>query len=251
MSRVSQTSLLLPAAVAVAGLLASIPYIVQLRRRLESCEKKLSAAEQSLDEAAESTAKTEALATEALKDLASEVATLSSEPAPAPAPTEPLMTEVAHVASCYSHICVTPRNSFLVPKARSEIRFAKTIPAEALDGLEENSHCWVLFQFHRNNNGHKLASGKTFRAKVRVPRNNAVQGDGKTGRKVGCFATRTPHRPNNLGLTLARIKSVDLSRRTVVLSGSDLLDGTPVYDVKPYVPCYDSPAVLDPETPLR
>jgi hypothetical protein len=58
--------------------------------------------------------------------------------------------------------------------------------------------------------------------------------------KKGVFATRSPHRPNPLGVTLAKIEKIDKSTRTVHLSSCDLVDGTPVLDIKPYVPMYDS-----------
>ena len=82
----------------------------------------------------------------------------------------------------------------------------------------------IIFLFHKNG----AASTK---AKVAPPRLN--------GAKVGVFSTRSPHRPNPVGLTLAKIESVEGD--TLHLCGLDLLDGTPVIDIKPYIPSYDSP----------
>lgn len=62
--------------------------------------------------------------------------------------------------------------------------------------------------------------------------------------RMGVFATRTPHRPNPIGITLAKIERVDKAARTVVVSGIDLVDGTPIVDLKPYVPGRSTPSPL-------
>ena len=62
----------------------------------------------------------------------------------------------------------------------------------------------------------------------------------QSGAKVGVFSARTPHRPNAIGLTLCRLEGIDMKNKRVHLSGVDLVDGTPVIDIKPYVPHYDS-----------
>jgi tRNA (Thr-GGU) A37 N-methylase len=68
------------------------------------------------------------------------------------------------------------------------------------------------------------------------------------GKQVGLFATRSPHRPNNIGISMCRIESIDLKAMAVHLRGIDLVDGTPVLDIKPFVPAYDavSPAHVAP-----
>lgn len=86
----------------------------------------------------------------------------------------------------------------------------------------------LLFIFHKNTN-------KTIKAKVKPPRLN--------GGKVGVFASRSPHRPNPIGLTLAKLDGIH--GNTLYLSGIDILDGTPVVDVKPYIPAYDKPVAMD------
>ena len=73
---------------------------------------------------------------------------------------------------------------------------------------------------------HQSSTKKGFKGKIKPPRLN--------GQSMGVLATRTPHRPNPIGLSLCRIESV--LRNAVLLSGADLVDGTPVLDVKPYVP---------------
>lgn len=128
-----------------------------------------------------------------------------------------------------------PRQGALAPAAVGFLDIAKHIPRAAFDGLEQFSHAWVTWVFHNNTNFHKPgATQKTFRAKIRAP----LLGGKK---KVGLFATRSPHRPNAIGLTLCKLERVDLENGRIFLSGIDLCDGTPVLDVKPYNP-HDRPA---------
>ncbi|KAG9486603.1 hypothetical protein GDO78_006791 [Eleutherodactylus coqui] len=91
-------------------------------------------------------------------------------------------------------------------------------------GLQQFSHVWILFIFHKN--GHLSC-----KAKVQPPRLD--------GAKTGVFSTRSPHRPNAIGLTLAKLDKVEGD--TVHLSGIDMIQGTPVLDIKPYIADYDSP----------
>lgn len=132
---------------------------------------------------------------------------------------------VALVQSCFGERRGTPRQGVLVPAARAHLVFRASVPAAALEGLEQFSHLWVLFVFHENTNAAKSsASASTFPAKIAPPRLG--------GRKVGLFSTRTPHRPNAIGLSLVKIDAV--RGRVVEISGHDLVDGTPVLDIKPY-----------------
>ncbi|XP_016078558.1 PREDICTED: tRNA (adenine(37)-N6)-methyltransferase isoform X2 [Miniopterus natalensis] len=94
-------------------------------------------------------------------------------------------------------------------------------------GLEQFSHVWILFVFHKN--GHLSC-----KAKVQPPRLN--------GAKTGVFSTRSPHRPNAIGLTLAKLEKVEGG--AIYLSGIDMIHGTPVLDIKPYIADYDSPQHL-------
>ena len=89
-------------------------------------------------------------------------------------------------------------------------------------------HFRVIFLFHKNTN-------KAIKAKVKPPRLD--------GGKVGVFASRSPHRPNPIGLTLAKLNGI--IGNTLLLSAIDLLHGTPVLDIKPYVPDYDQPLAVD------
>lgn len=145
---------------------------------------------------------------------------------------------VATVQSCFGERRGTPRQGVLVPAARARLTFRANVPAAALEGLEQFSHLWVLFVFHENTNAAKATkpAATTFPAKIAPPRLG--------GRKVGLFSTRTPHRPNAIGLSLVKIDAV--RGRTIEISGHDLVDGTPVLDVKPYtfadcVPSHTSP----------
>jgi tRNA-Thr(GGU) m(6)t(6)A37 methyltransferase TsaA len=109
------------------------------------------------------------------------------------------------------------------------LRFPKTdFYVEAFRGIENFSHLWLIFEFH-------LISVKNVKALVRPPRF-----EGKS--KFGVFATRSPHRPNRLGISVVRFESIKIEENEVVLtvSGVDLVDKTPIYDVKPYIPYVDA-----------
>ena len=97
------------------------------------------------------------------------------------------------------------------------------IPMETLDGLDMYSHIWIIFEFHANTD---MKSSK--KTKIRPPRGGGI--------KVGQLATRSPHRPNPLGLTLVRLETIDAAAKRIHISALDLVHGTPVYDVKPCVP---------------
>jgi tRNA-Thr(GGU) m(6)t(6)A37 methyltransferase TsaA len=163
---------------------------------------------------------------------------------------------IGHISSCYRQCVGTPRQGMLAPHSRSSITLAKNISPEAMDGLEDFSHVWITFQFHLNSNTLKEAnafsSRRTFQAKINPPMLKGI--------KLGVLATRSPHRPNPIGVTLAQIRSIDKKNRTLHLYACDLVDGTPVLDVKvspsntihiysklilvsfcqPYVPSYDT-----------
>lgn len=91
------------------------------------------------------------------------------------------------------------------------------INPDSLDGLEEFSHIWLIFVFHKSVHS-------KFKTKVKPPRLN--------GQKKGIFATRCPHRYNPIGLSLAKIEKIE--NRRILVSGIDLIDGTPIIDIKPY-----------------
>ena len=127
-----------------------------------------------------------------------------------------------------------PRQGSLAPALAGRVELdVRMVAGDALEGLEGFSHAWVVFAFSRNTNGAVVGRWREgeathFPAKVKPPRFG--------GRKLGVFATRTPHRPNALGLSLVRVVSVDAKNGVLVVAGSDLCDATPVLDVKPFVP---------------
>lgn len=120
-----------------------------------------------------------------------------------------------------------PRQSLLVMEAIGVMRFPKNdFFVEAFRGIEAYSHLWLLFQFHE-------VSEENVKALVRPPRFE--------GEKRGVFATRSPHRPNRIGMSVVKFEKIEVTMSEVVLtvSGVDLLDGTPILDIKPYLPYAD------------
>ncbi|KAL7693368.1 putative trmO-like domain, YaeB-like superfamily protein [Plasmopara halstedii] len=106
-------------------------------------------------------------------------------------------------------------------------------------GLEHFSHIWIIFVFHLNTNGkytraHDGLRSDSHRHTFRV-RNVSLIVRCMTSNTSGHLCTRSPHRPNPIGITLTRVERVDMCKRTVYLTGVDLLDGTPVLDIKPYI----------------
>lgn len=144
------------------------------------------------------------------------------------------MTPIGIIESCFWTRNGTPRQPLLVTHARAcLILHSGGIPQATLEGLVEYSHCWILYVFHKNTDLPRLweQQGHTnFKAKVRVPR---LQGG-----KMGVLATRSPHRPCPIGISVAKVEAVH--GRMLLLSGVDLVDGTPVLDIKPYLPYCDN-----------
>ncbi|MBJ9984820.1 tRNA (N6-threonylcarbamoyladenosine(37)-N6)-methyltransferase TrmO [Acinetobacter sp. S40] len=97
----------------------------------------------------------------------------------------------------------------------------------AFDGIEEFSHLWLIWQFHENKNQHET---EKFRPQVRPPRLGG-------NKKIGVFATRSMYRPAPIGLSVVQFKSIEKVGKglRIYVTGSDLLDGTPILDIKPYI----------------
>ena len=130
------------------------------------------------------------------------------------------MEPIGYVESCYRDKFGTPRQPGLAPKAWARIRLRADLqPEQALEGLEGYSHLWLIWVFHQN----KTAR---YHAKVHPPRLG--------GESRGVFATRSPHRPNPIGLSLVEIVSIENGE--IIVAGADLVDGTPLLDIKPYLP---------------
>lgn len=124
------------------------------------------------------------------------------------------------IHSSFKDMRQIPRQSSLVPNMTAYIEL--TGPArDALIGLDEYSHIWILGDFHQSLNKHAM---------VQPPRLN--------GGWKGVYATRAPNRANAISLSVAEIERIAYPR--IYIKGVDLLDGTPVLDIKPYIPMYDA-----------
>ena len=136
---------------------------------------------------------------------------------------------IAYMQSDFGGKFGIPRQSGLVDDLRSTIVFQPEYRnADALRGIEGFSHLWIIWQFSQ-------AVGKEWSPTVRPPRLG-----GNT--RMGVFATRSPFRPNNLGLSCVTLLGVERTEDlgTVLhVGGADLLDGTPIFDIKPYIPYCD------------
>ena len=138
------------------------------------------------------------------------------------------ITPIAYIRSPFSEKFGIPRQSRLAESVPATLEFAPGFrSAEAVRGLEAFSHIWLIWGFSEA----QWEGNFT----VRPPRLG-----GNT--RIGVFASRSPFRPNNLGMSAVRLKSIEMTadRGPVLhLTGADLLDGTPVYDIKPYIPYSD------------
>lgn len=122
------------------------------------------------------------------------------------------------VESSFTEKFGTPRQGALSPQSYAKIQLDRKFSKDYLEGLAEFSHLWVLWWFHLNQTKRQMA-------KVHAPR--------KFGGKVGIFGSRSPHRPNPIGLTLASIDHIKGS--SIYCRGVDFTQGTPVLDLKPYI----------------
>lgn len=120
-----------------------------------------------------------------------------------------------------------PRQSGLVAELRGCIELiGDYADGEALRGLEQFDYLWVIWGFSANRH-----HATTFQPTVRPPRLGGNE-------RMGVFATRSPYRPNSMGLSSVRILAVEGT--TISVAGADLMDGTPIYDIKPYLPYADA-----------
>jgi tRNA-Thr(GGU) m(6)t(6)A37 methyltransferase TsaA len=139
------------------------------------------------------------------------------------------MTYIGHVRSPFPDRRGTPRQPLLVPAAHGRIVFDKRfVQREHFQELSQFSHIFVLFVFHENTNTDSKNIGKVSNAKIAPPR--------LAGAKVGCLSTRSPHRPNPIGLSVCEVLGV--GDDYIDIKSVDFVDGTPILDVKPYIP-YD------------
>ena len=136
---------------------------------------------------------------------------------------------IAHIHTAFPTKFGIPRQSGLVDGLRGEIIFTPEYRnADALRGLEDFSHIWLVWQFSG-------AVRESWSPTVRPPRLG-----GNT--RMGVFATRSPFRPNPLGLSSVRLEAIEHRPEVgpvLIVRGADLMDGTPIYDIKPYIPYAD------------
>ncbi|MDR3607016.1 MAG: tRNA (N6-threonylcarbamoyladenosine(37)-N6)-methyltransferase TrmO [Oligoflexia bacterium] len=137
---------------------------------------------------------------------------------------------IGHVESCFKEKFGIPRQPGLVPEAKGIIQL-KNDPnlRTAIRDLEGFSHLWLIFVFHKH-------GSRNWKPSIRPPRLGGA-------RKVGVLSSRSPHRPNPIGLSAVGLEKIVLDAPQgpqLHVSGIDLLDGTPILDIKPYLPFADS-----------
>ena len=142
----------------------------------------------------------------------------------------PEMKMIAHIESDFTEKFGIPRQSGLVEDLVSRIVFEKEyrVP-EAFRGLEDFSHIWIIWQFSE-------AVREDWSPTVRPPRLGG-------NKRMGVFATRSPFRPNSIGLSSVKLLKIDFDcpeAPVLYVSGADMLNGTPIFDIKPYLPYTDS-----------
>ncbi len=141
------------------------------------------------------------------------------------------LTPVATLRGPFHQKFGIPRQPGLAPVEAEVVLHPPHDHPDAVRGLASFSHLWLIFLFH----AHRPHEGAT----VRPPRLGGRE-------RVGVFATRSGHRPNPVGLSAVRLLGVDAEAGRLRVAGADLLDGTPILDIKPYVPYADSIPEADP-----
>ena len=135
------------------------------------------------------------------------------------------MEPIAHIETPFKEKFGVPRQAGLADYEARVVFEPKYRVAEAVRGLEEFDYLWLIWQFH-------LAERKDWSPTVRPPRLGG-------NKRVGVFATRSPFRPNAIGLSSVRLLRIEPGP-VLVVSGADMVDGTPIFDIKPYVAYADS-----------
>ncbi|MBE6985473.1 MAG: tRNA (N6-threonylcarbamoyladenosine(37)-N6)-methyltransferase TrmO [Ruminococcaceae bacterium] len=140
------------------------------------------------------------------------------------------MKHIAHIRSDFSTKFGVPRQSGLVEELTATVVFEPEYRnADALRGLDGFSHLWLIWEFSK-------AKRETWSPTVRPPRLGG-------NRRLGVFATRSPFRPNPVALScvkLLEIRQTESDGTVLIVAGADLMDGTPIYDIKPYIPYADA-----------
>ncbi|KAM0880694.1 hypothetical protein ACQ4PT_033395 [Festuca glaucescens] len=205
------------AALAAAATATAVLSGLLYRRKCARLTARVRELEDSLADAAEKAAaerRGRVRAQQSLRKALSERGAIPDKEKPSKAAASYSMVPIGTVQSCFSTRNGTPRQPLVVPLARATVVLDPArVPAAALEGLASYSHCWILYVFHLNTDLDKMwkdPARSKLKAKVRVPRLKGV--------KMGVLATRSPHRPNPIGLSVAK----------------------PVLDIKPYLPYSDS-----------
>ena len=141
---------------------------------------------------------------------------------------EKIITPVAVIKNGYKEKFGVPRQSGLAPSVKSEIVFLKEFSDEnMIRDIEQYSHLWLIWGFSENEG--------EWSPTVRPPKLGG-------NKRTGVFSTRSPYRPNSLGLTVVKLEEVKNAKtgKMLVVSGADLVNDTPIYDIKPYLPYVDA-----------
>lgn len=134
---------------------------------------------------------------------------------------------IGYIETAFDNKRAVPRQPSVLTNLRGVIVIDTNVlnnPNHALSGLEEFSHVWIIFHFH-------ITDGNSVQAKVSPPR--------LAGQRCGVFSTRSPHRPCPIGLSLVKLHSIEGNK--IHFYGVDMVNGTPVLDIKPFIPQYDYP----------
>ena len=144
---------------------------------------------------------------------------------------------IAYIRTEFPEKFGIPRQSGLAENLRARIVFEPGFRnPDALRGIEGFSHIWLIWEFSANRRGGKSVSERDWQPTVRPPRLGGNE-------YMGVFTTRSPFRPNPLGLSCVEMERVDYDDKdgpVLYVKGADLMDGTPIYDIKPYVKYADS-----------
>ncbi|CAH2098278.1 unnamed protein product [Euphydryas editha] len=134
---------------------------------------------------------------------------------------------IGYIETTFDSKRAVPRQTSVLTNSRGVVVIDTNVfnnPNHALSGLEEFSHIWIIFHFH-------ITDGSSVQAKVSPPRLG--------GQRCGVFSTRSPHRPCPIGLSLVKLHSIEGNK--IYFYGVDMVNGTPVLDIKPFIPQYDYP----------
>lgn len=136
------------------------------------------------------------------------------------------LTPIAVIRTPFPEKFSVPRQPGLVPAALADVELVGDYEhAKAIQGIEQFSHLWLTFEFHQHN---------SWQERVRPPRLGGNE-------QLGVFATRSPFRPNQLGLSVVELVSVRIEPKVILtVRGADLVDKTPIVDIRPYIPYVDA-----------